>query len=153
MTLNQVIQRIQAIALAHKQINSFREGDVVSFLKEGDIVYPACLVQILPGNISRTEKQTTIRIALYLCDLVDLSIDSKDNELEVKSNMLSVAEDFMSIFNYSGYSDDWDISDVGSVEFLDEKFDDMISAVLLTLDIKTRFDSNRCQVPTTQTFN
>lgn len=152
MTLNQIIQRIKTIALAHKQINDFREGDVVNFLRESDVVYPCCLLQILPGRISRTEKQTTVRIALYLCDLVDLSIDSKENELEVKSDLLSIAEDMMAAFSYPQFEQDWDFSDEASVEFLDEKFEDMISAVLLTLDFKTRFDSNRCQIPTTLTL-
>ena len=149
MTLNQVIKRIETIALAHKQINDFREGDVVTFLKDSDIVYPACLCQILPGRISKVDKHTTVRIALYLCDLVNLSIDSKTNELEVKSNMLSVAEDLMAAFQYPSYQLDWEMPEEGSVEFLDEKFEDMISAVLLTFDIKTRFDSNRCQIPST----
>lgn len=152
MTLNQVIQRIKTIALAHKQINDFREGDVIDFLKSGDIVYPACLCQILPGRISRIEKQTTIRIALYFCDVVDLSVDSKENELEVKSDLLSIAEDMMAAFVFPTYQLDWDMADEGSIEFLDEDLEDMLTAVLLTIDIKTRFDSNRCQMPTTLTF-
>lgn len=149
MTLNQVINRIRTIALAHKQINDFREGDVISFLKEGDINYPACFVQILPGRISRLEKQTTIRIAIYLCDLVNLSIDSRANEIEVKSDLLLIAEDLMAAFTYHEYSLDWEIANESSIEFLDEKFEDIVSAVLMTLDIKTRFDSNRCQIPST----
>lgn len=152
MTLNQIIQRIKTIALAHKQINDFREGDVISFLRDSDVAYPCCLLQILPGRISRTEKQTTVRIALYLCDLVDLSIDSKQNELEVKSDLLSIAEDMMAAFSYPQFEQDWDFADEASIEFLDEKFEDMISAVLMTLDFKTRFDSNRCQIPTTLTL-
>jgi len=149
MTLNQVIKRIQTIALAHKQINDFREGDVITFLRDSDVSYPACFVQILPGRISRVEKQTTVRIGIYLCDLVDLSIDSKENELEVKSDLLLIAEDLMAAFTYPQYSLDWEIANESSIEFLDEKFEDMVSAVLMTLDIKTRFDSNRCQIPST----
>lgn len=152
LTLNQVIQRIKTIVLSHKQINDFREGDVIDFLRSGDINYPACLLQILPGRISKTERQTTVRIALYLCDIVDLSMDSKANELEVKSDLLSIAEDIMAAFDYPVYKFDWDFSDEASIEFLDEKFEDMLSAVLMTLDIKKRFNSNRCQIPTTLTL-
>jgi len=152
MTLNQVVQRIKTIALAHKQINDFREGDVISFLRSGDIVYPACLLQILPGRISKAEKQTTVRFALYLCDKVDLSIDSKANELEVKSDLLSIAEDMMAAFDYPTYKLDWDFAEEASIDFLDEDLEDMLSAVLMTLDIKKRFDSNRCQIPTTLTL-
>lgn len=149
MTLNEIVKRIKTIALAHKQINDFREGDVISFLKDGDIVYPACLLQILPGRISKTEKTTTVRVALYICDVVDLSISSKANELEVKSDLLSIAEDLMASFAYPTYMVDWDFSDECSIEFLDEDLEDMLSAVMMTFDIKTRFGSDRCQIPST----
>jgi len=153
MTLNQVIQRIQTIAEAHKQINEFQEGDVLQILQRGDVTYPLCICEILPGRISRAEKQTVIRVALFLCDLVDLSIDTEANELEVKSNLLSVAEDMMAAFAYPAYSTDWDMGDESSIEFLHEKLEDMVAAVRMTLEIKTRFDSNRCQIPTTLTFS
>ncbi len=81
-----------------------------------------------------------------------MSIDSKANELEVKSDLLSIAEDMMAAFDYPVYRLDWDFAEEASIEFLDEDLEDMLSAVLMTLDIKKRFDSNRCQIPTTLTL-
>jgi len=58
----------------------------------------------------------------------------------------------MAAFDYPTYKLDWDFAEEASIEFLDEDLDDMLSAVLMTLDIKMRFDSNRCQIPTTLTL-
>lgn len=153
MTLNQVIERLKTLALGHKQINSFREGDLVDILNERDIDYPMCLVQILPGSISRTSKQTNFNFAIYLLDLVNVSNDAKSNELEVQSDLTSIAEDMIALINYPGYLDTWTPSNEAQLEYFNEKFEDLVTAARITLTISTRYDANRCQVPTIQTFD
>jgi hypothetical protein len=152
MTLNQVVKRLETLALGHKQINSFREGDLVDVLNERDIDYPICLVQILPGSISRTSKQTNFNFAIYFMDLVNVSNNAKSNELEVQSDLTSIAEDIMALITYPDYLDTWTPSNEAQLEYFNEKFEDLVTAARITLTISTRFDANRCQVPTTQNF-
>jgi hypothetical protein len=152
MTLNQVIKRIETIALSHKQLNTFRSGgDLMAFLRGGDLVYPACVVQFLPGSISRAQKYTTYRLAIYLCDLVNVSKDTKSNELEVQSDLTSIAEDLTAML-YNPIYTDWDISEQASLEYAFDDKEDITVCAILTLDIHTYYDANRCQVPTTLTF-
>lgn len=146
MTLNQIVSRLQAIAESHKQIKTFRCGDPVLFLK-GDLEYPACMVNILPGSISRAQKQTNFRFEIFLCDLVNLAEDSKVNELEVQSDLTSIAEDFMSLLYSSAYQSEWTVGDEASLEYQYEALADYVTAAVLTVSISSRNDANRCQVP------
>lgn len=153
MTLNQVISRLESLALSHKQINTFRSGgDLMAFIREGDMVYPACVVQFLPASISRASKATTFRLSLYLCDLADLASNSKRNELEVQSDLTSIAEDLMAMINSPTYQNDWTINDEASLEYQFDDKEDIVVAAILTISISTRYDANRCQVPTTLTL-
>lgn len=152
LTLNQVVKRIETIALRHRQINSFFFGDVVEYLTFGDITYPVCICDITRGNIDRDGRTTEYNVRLVLCDLADVAMNSKMNELEVQSDLTSIAQDILAMMNYSGYSDSWDIGSNVTMEFMSEKFDDIVMAVSMDIPVFTRYDSNRCWVPTTLTF-
>ena len=60
LTLNQIIDRIEAICLSHKQVETFvlLKESIGAYLSDGDKVYPAILCEIQDGGgIDRASKQ------------------------------------------------------------------------------------------------
>lgn len=147
MTYNQVISRIRTLALSHNQINDFYFGDVPEFLANGDIDYPACFLEALPGGIDRVEKLQTFNFRVYLVDRVLVSEDTEGNEQEVLSDRSSVAADLMAMLMYFDYEDDWMVEDIAPVTPITESLDDMVAGVYMDIGIKVEFIADRCQVP------
>jgi hypothetical protein len=149
LTLNQVIKRVETLALSHKMINHFFIGGIDEFLDDKDVQYPAIFCEIKPGNNSRTERVHTYNFTFYFLDLLNISSEALQNEWEVKSDMDSVAQDFLAMLSYSEYQDTWDITPSRSLEYHSFKLHDLCAGVSCSIGISVRFDSNRCQVPAT----
>ena len=128
MTLNQVIKRIETIALSHKQVRNFYYGDIVDFLSRKDVVYPACFLEMQRGRIDVAERQTIFSFRIWLCDLGDIAINSQENKTEIQSDLTRVMEDFVASFGYTGYKD-WDLYMPGQIQYYTEKFEDLVVAV------------------------
>lgn len=152
LTLNQVVKRIETIATRHRQINQFLMGDAVDFLTFGDLTYPCVVCDVGDGVIDRDNRSSLYNIKLMICDLADVSMNSRKNELEVMSDLTSIAQDIIAMMNYSGYDTTWSIGSPISTQYLVEKFDDVVIALDMTIPITVRYDANRCWVPTTLTF-
>jgi hypothetical protein len=151
LTLNQIVKRLETLALSHDQINSFGHGfNVVDFIKDADKDYASIYALFSPTfNINRSEHLTKIPITFYFMDMVNVSEDTKGNETEVYSDMLSVAQDFKAMLESSTYQDDWEITEDNSAQFLFEEFDDILAGVAVEITISVQYASDRCQVPAT----
>jgi hypothetical protein len=149
MTLKQVIRRLEGIATAHRQIKTVFVGDFDEFLSNGEIVYPACFIELAEqATISKVDRQTTYGFTIHFFDLLDLSVDSAANEFEAKSDLSSIAQDYMALLNYSEYKD-WDISESNQMKVAKYQLADVTVGVSVNCNISTRYNSNRCQVPAT----
>lgn len=146
LTLNQVIHRIQTLALAHKQINHFRQGEIPEADVNGEITYPACFCELLPGSIDRTAHTQRFGFRLFLVDLVAVSTDTEGNEQEVLSDMHSVAADMVSMLMNTDY-DDWDVLETSTTVPLTEQLNDLVAGVQLDINIDVEYLADRCQVP------
>lgn len=147
MTLNQVIQRIRTIALAHKQVRNFYQGLVSDFLVEKTTLYPSVFLQDNGGKIGLSAHATTLSYRMFLLDLVHVSEESKQNEQEVQSDMLSVGEDLIAQMNNGNYND-WAVSIDNPVQFVVENDNDMVAGVIIDFSVRKMFGQNVCQVPT-----
>lgn len=148
LTLNQVVQRLQLLALSHKQIKWFYVGDFWEFdSQEKTIDYPACFVEMMPGVIDRTNHQQRFNFKVWLLDLVKVVKDTEGNETEVISDMSSVAADFAAMLMSSTYQDDWEIAVESVVTPVTEQLGDMTAGVTLEIGIMVEFAADRCQVP------
>ena len=147
LTLNQVIARIETLALSHKQIRSFYFGEVPEFDANGEIVYPACFLEQQPGSIDRVEKLQKFAFRLYLVDLVPESTASEENETDVLSDMHSVAADMMAMLMYSEYEDDWLITETAPVTPVTESLGDLVAGAYVDIEVGVDFLADRCQVP------
>ena len=147
MTLNQVIQRLEQLALSHKQLNHFFFGEIVEWLANGDLRYPCCFAEINQSLISKDENQTIYSFDIWFLDLVNIDIQTSENEIEVMSDLTSIAEDYIAMLNFSDYQDDWTIGTTYQLQYFREKFEDLTIAVKFTVTIGVDNTTDRCQVP------
>lgn len=147
MTLNQIVQRIRSLSLGHKQVRSFSKGLVTDFFADKTTKYPAVCLQDQGGNISLSGHAATINYRLFISDLVHVSQDTKSNEEDVLSDMVSIAMDLLAQFNNGNY-DDWKISADNSLNFFVESENDGHAGCVIDLSIRFMYTQNICQIPT-----
>jgi len=146
MTLNQVIRRIKSLCVAHKQVNTFGVGLVQDFFNDQTTKYPAVMLQDRGGNISLQGKSMTLNYRMFFSDLVSVSDNTKDNEQDVQSDMVSVAMDILAQMN-SGYFSDWVIGSENSVVLFVENENDMHAGCYIDISIRTMYKQNVCEIP------
>jgi hypothetical protein len=120
MTLNSVIKRIRELCLAHRQIRSFMVGRVTDFLTDKTTKYPAVFVQDNGGVISTEGHAAMLNYRIFFVDLVNASEDTKENELDVQSDMVTVAMDIIAQMNFSIFSD-WRLSSENNLQLSQKK--------------------------------
>jgi len=147
MTLNQIIDRIKKISLAHKQLNNFYFGFTTDFLTDKTTVYPSAFLNDNGGNIDVAGKQVTYNFKIYLLDLVNIVAETSSNELEVQSDMMSVGLDLLAEFEHSSYTD-WKLGFGNTFLLVQEAFDDMIAGVQIDFSITVMYTRDTCAVPT-----
>jgi len=108
--------------------------------------YPSVFVQDTGGVINQSGREVSISLKLYFLDLVDISADAKENELEVQSDMLSVAKGIVAEMNNSTYTD-WAVTGSYNFQLVKEEFDDMVAGVVVDVTIRTPWDQNYCEEP------
>ena len=147
MTLNQVLKRIESLTLAHKQVRTFKQGLVTDFFTDKTTKYPAVCLQDNGGSISLSGHATTLSYRIFLLDMVHVSEDSKQNEQDVQSDMVSIAQDLLAQMNYPGF-DDWAISTDNQLQLLVEQEGDLIAGCYFDFSVRIMYVQNVCQVPT-----
>lgn len=147
MTLNNVLNRIKTICLAHKQIRSFYRGFSTDLLADHTRKYPAAFLEDSGGSISTDGHATTLNFRLSLWDLVNVSEDTKTNEQDVDSDMVSIAMDIVAQMNYAGW-DDWKLSTDNKLELtISEVNADAYGGCSIDFQLRIMFKQNICAVP------
>ncbi len=146
MTLNNVLDRISKISLSHKQVRNFYKGLVSDFLNDHTTLYPSVFLQDNGGNISVSRKQTTLSFRMYILDLVHVAADTKMNEYDVLSDMISIAQDLITQISNTAYTD-WRISADNAVQFVVENDGDMNAGVVVDITISIQFTQDACAIP------
>lgn len=147
MTLNQIISRIREISLAHKQVRNFYFGAPTDFLTDKTTRYASSFLQDTESSIDVLGKQVTFGFKLFMLDLVHVAADSKQNELDVQSDMVSVVLDLIAEMNHSLYTD-WKISASNPLLILREEFDDLVAGAAVDFSISVPYPLDTCAVPT-----
>jgi hypothetical protein len=146
LTLKQVVARIGALATSHQQINHFYIGNFDEFLDGPDVVYPACFAELdRTGVVSLTDRLCKYSFTFHFFDLMDIANNALQNEFEVKSDMLSVAMDFLAMLNYFGFQHSWEIAEEYDLTIRDYQLQDLTAGVSINVEIGVRFDANKCQ--------
>lgn len=150
MTFNQIIRRIQAIVEAHEQVKTFGRGLVSDYLTDKTTQYAAVFLQNAGGRISLSSHASVINFRMFVVDMVHVSEETKDNELDVQSDMLSIAQDLITQFNNQNYYD-WRLSTDNNFQMVVETDGDMYAGVYVDFSISFMYKQNVCEIPTTKT--
>ena len=150
LTFNQIIRRIRTIATDHLQVKTFGRGLVTDFLTDKTTNYPAVFLQNAGGQISPSRHSSTVSFRMFIIDMVHVSEDSKENELDVQSDMISIGQDLLAQMNRGEYND-WRISSDNSFQLLVETDGDMYAGIYIDFSVTFMYDQNSCAVPTTKT--
>jgi hypothetical protein len=146
LTLKQVVARIGALATSHQQINHFFIGNFDEFLDGPDVTYPACFAELdRTGVVSLTDRLCKYSFTFHFFDLMDIANNALQNEFEIKSDMLSVAMDFLAMLNYFGFQHSWEIAEEYDLTIRDYQLQDLTAGVSINVEIGVRFDANKCQ--------
>ncbi len=148
MTYNQVIARIKALALAHKQVRFFARGLITDFLTDKTIPYAAIFLEDGGASINPGTHMAAFSFRLRFVDLVHVSEDAKSNELDVLSDTFSIAMDIISQMGYPAYND-WKVSLSNNLQRLVEEDGDMYAGWVADMSVQIIYDQNVCEVPTT----
>jgi hypothetical protein len=146
MTLNQIIKRIETLALGHKQIRTFKKGLVTDLFADKNTLYPAACLQDVSGSISLVGHASSLSYRMFLADLIHVSEDTKSNEQDVQSDMVSVAMDLLAQMNHGNY-DDWKISADNSLTLFSENENDLQAGCIIDFTVSFMYAQNVCQVP------
>lgn len=146
MTLNQVIKRIKTIALAHLQIKRCEYGIIEDILTDKKDQYALLWVMDTGAAIYNAGNTNTYNFRFVFLDLVNVASDTEGNQLDVQSDMFSVAKDIFAQINDSRYSD-WKIDGIspGRIVYMDEN--DVVSGVEFDVAIATIYEQDICAVP------
>lgn len=130
ITYNQVIELLTDICRRHYQLNTFYLGRNWELENDDDILFP--LFQVypdfgrLPVNAYNEYKTQEIR---FVCKVVDTTVPSEDNERDVHSDTLRIAQDIVNEFNQHPFYVRSSIKLIGDITFVPlEEFEDDISA-------------------------
>lgn len=144
MTYNQVIKRIKAIALAHKQIRTCEKGSVSDFIVNKKTKFAALFFQDNTGGISIQNKTATFSFRFFFLDLTHVSKNSEENEQDVISDCISIALDILAQMNY--YTD-WKVTTSNTLQIVTEYLEDVVAGVYIDLNIGVMYPLNVCNLP------
>lgn len=145
MTLNQIIERVKGIALNHKQIRAFHYGSANDFFDtDQGKNFAVCILQ--DSGASTSNNILSVSFVIFLLDLVHISEDTRNNEQDVQSDMLQIANDLFAEFDYSIY-DDWRVTQDNSIQLVREEQPDYVAGVALSISIETPNIKDVCAVP------
>lgn len=151
LTLKQIATRLESLAKAHRQINTVFVGDLEDFLSvtNADAIYPACVISIMPeSNIDVVNHAFRFNFRVQFYDLLNLANKSQSNELELQSDLSSIAGDFIAMLNYNEYLRDWQVPENYTLRISTYQLADVCVGVYFDLPIAAMYVADRCQVPT-----
>jgi len=146
-TLNQIVARIQSLALNHKQVKYFYFGNMIEVLNGADLVYPACFVEMIGATVSTQDDQTHYQFRIWFADVLNISDGARENYLELQSDLMLIAEDMISMMNSTILYDYWTINETYPIQFAEEQLRDYVMTVSFDVEIAITYLADRCIVP------
>lgn len=133
MNLYQFISTVKQIALAHKDVNMFNEGDVYEIMNSGQHTYPATVLTI--NNITTNEQShyQTINCVLFY---IDRLTDDNSNKTMIMSQGFNVLKQ---IKDKAVESLPWSFETANYTPYT-EKFGDLCAGVYLECTIELEDD-------------
>lgn len=145
MTLNQLIAQIQELGENHEIIQTTWYGPAMLKLAETDVTYPMFTFDTTGGNIDGAS--LLLSFQMFFFDRINAD---RSNEQEVHSDMLQVAQDIIAQLRYPGW--DFVLRNTLPVQLFTDSTPDLLAGITVTATIELPYVSDRCSVPSTQTY-
>ena len=124
-------------------INTFGEGDIYDYVDSGgEIKYPVCWMVNEPSNYDTKG----LMAYSFLLIFADLLVEDKSNRLQVQSDQLQVALDFISELQLNNALLT-SILDSVNIDYFQERFDDFTAGVSVRLNLRVPYPLNYCSKP------
>ncbi|WP_343668731.1 hypothetical protein [Chitinophaga sp.] len=141
MTLNNLINLLRSYAQSHLQINDFGSGDLSDLAASKDVRLPVMWVSYPTGRYS--QNQMFYNLTVFLADQI---FDDKKNELEVQSDMLSIALDtFAFLRDNPGF--DFQVDADATIDFFTERFGELTAGCAMSFTLRDPKPLDRCVIP------
>ena len=140
MTLKQVIDTIQRLGEAHEMIETTFNGAVMDRLAIGDVKYPLFTFDATTGSLSIGSMSIPFQMFF-----IDRLVADLENEREIQSQMLSVAQDIIAQLRYPGF--DFTVGNSSDITFITDTTPDLLAGVTARVLIDIPYAADRCQVP------
>lgn len=158
---NQIKNRLLEISQSHPQVNSFGTGDPLAIGTDNTInlnqptrdriSYPLVFADVESGGFNSSLR--TLQVALYVMDRVEdvrnkpaNSIDWKDNEDEVVSDMFDILSDYVS-FLQDDPALEYTLNSVSNAQRFLEARDDKVAGWRLVMTFELPFSRSVCIIP------
>lgn len=140
-TLNQIINKLEAIQQSHAQLNGFGFGETfeISTVQEN---YPLMWANILTSSISG--KTLSLALGILVLDIVS---DDNRNEKDILSDTLSISQDIYALLADPANEDNFLASESVTLDPIFEGLPDKVNGWLMTVNVELAYESNRCQIP------
>jgi hypothetical protein len=141
MTYKQVQRAVQTILQSHAMIKDVRFVTAKEWIKrDSDPLYPVCCYDIFSGSFQPGYKTFQVRF-LFL----DQTGMDGEYEIDVVSDQTEIANDILALVKQR--DNNWIIDTEITFEVLLGEFEDNLSGVQLTINIKTLNNYDTCAIP------
>jgi len=140
MTLNELIEQIQKIGDDHKIIATTYNGVAIDLLSDQEVTYPAFTFDISIGRISGPSLTWDVNMFFF-----DRLQQSRENEREVQSDQVQIAQDVLASLRYPGNG--FTVGDNFAVNLFTESTPELLAGCNMTLSIELPAASDRCVIP------
>ena len=141
MTLNELIAQIQEIGDDHKIIETTYNGVAIDLLSEQEVKYPAFTFDISVGRVAGPSLIWEVNMFFF-----DRLQQGRENEREVQSDQVQIAQDILASLRYPGNG--FTVGDNFSINLFTESTPELLAGCNMTLFIELPAVSDRCVIPT-----
>jgi len=145
MTLKQITKIIIDFFEAHLMVNSVTKHTVKGFIGNRDKVYSVANVEFLDSAINGK-----IRTDSFQITLADLLTPTKDNEFDIYSDTIEIAEDF---FTHLQYNPAFTFNKSVNSQKFSEEDGDIIAGITFKISLQTVRPQNECNIPLVEEDN
>lgn len=142
-TLNQILNLIETTANSHAQINGYNFGEDFEIAASEQEMYPLVWTDVKDSSIDSNSLRLTIDLKV-----LDIVKTDNNNEKDVLSDTLSIAQDIYALLTSYVYQDYFIVELASNLTPIREAYADIVNGWKMTLVFELMQDRNRCQVPT-----
>ena len=139
LSLNQIKSNLLSYFTSHAQVKQIVYGDDFKFNGERDLSYPVVNIEFLDASISQKLLNYNFKFVIG-----DFTSDNTEQQDEVISDSLLIAEDF---FSFLQETEGWVFSKSSSIQKFVDDSGDRVSGIVFRVVLSVVRSQNACSTP------